>query len=355
MLNPLIIGLITFAVIQAGAVTGWAIRQRLPKHHLTDETKGLVSVSMAVVATVSALVLGLLISNANTSFSALAGEVTTLSAQILRLDQMLRRYGRDTDPARETLRQYAERKTSDLFPDDPADVSLGNPSTYELLQRLEDSLLDLKPANPRDQWWLGQAMTLAAKIGDTRWLLAQQVGQGTPKSVRRSPGLLADLTVRQFWSVRAAQRYISGHPDAMRTSCSRCRWNDPRTGAGVRRTHPYLAATDAPGRRGVGSPINRRRIAVRQLVLRREFCPIHYPPQSVQGPLSEARLNAHPYTPPVELLRADWILPQLRMLRFDLRSTNPVISTPIDHYDNGRGRHNLGFVLKTPQDFGRLC
>src|SRR5262249_20520994 len=270
MLNPLIIGLITFAVIQAGAVTGWAIRQRLPKHHLTDETKGLVSVSMAVVATVSALVLGLLISNANTSFSALAGEVTTLSAQILRLDQMLRRYGRDTDPARETLRQYAERKTSDLFPDDPADVSLGNPSTYELLQRLEDSLLDLKPANPRDQWWLGQAMTLAAKIGDTRWLLAQQVGQGTPKSVRRSPGLLADLTVRQFWSVRAAQRYISGHPDAMHTSCSRCRWNDPRTGAGVRRTHPYLAATDAPGRRGVGSPINRRRIAVRQLVLRRE-------------------------------------------------------------------------------------
>src|SRR5215831_9044245 len=182
MLNPLIIGLITFAVIQAGAVTGWAIRQRLPKHHLTDETKGLVSVSMAVVATVSALVLGLLISNANTSFSALAGEVTTLSAQILRLDQMLRRYGRDTDPARETLRQYAERKTSDLFPDDPADVSLGNPSTYELLQRLEDSLLDLKPANPRDQWWLGQAMTLAAKIGDTRWLLAQQVGQETPKA-----------------------------------------------------------------------------------------------------------------------------------------------------------------------------
>jgi hypothetical protein len=30
--------------------------------------------------------------------------------------------------------------------------------------------------------WLGQAMTLAAKIGDTRWLIAQQVGQGTPKA-----------------------------------------------------------------------------------------------------------------------------------------------------------------------------
>jgi hypothetical protein len=52
------------------------LRQYLPQHHLTDETKSLVSVSMAVVATVSALVLGLLISNANTSFAALGGEVT---------------------------------------------------------------------------------------------------------------------------------------------------------------------------------------------------------------------------------------------------------------------------------------
>src|SRR5215831_4025386 len=100
---------------------------------------------------------------------------------------------------------------------------------------------------------------------------------GNSKSVRRSPGLLADLTVRQFWSVRAAQRYFSGHADTMRTSCSRCRWNDPRTGAGLWRADPYLTATDAPGRRGVGSPINRRRIAVRRLVLRREFCPIHLP------------------------------------------------------------------------------
>jgi hypothetical protein len=59
-----------------------------------------------------------------------------------------------------------------------------------LLQQLEDSLLGLKPANTRDEWWLGQAMTLAGKIGDGRWLLAQQVGQGTPKEF---------LAVLVFW------------------------------------------------------------------------------------------------------------------------------------------------------------
>ena len=89
MTNPLMIGLVAFAVILVGAFAGWKLR--LPKHHLTDDTKNLVSVSMTVVATISALVLGLLISNANSSFIRLGGQVTALSAEILRLDQILRR------------------------------------------------------------------------------------------------------------------------------------------------------------------------------------------------------------------------------------------------------------------------
>jgi hypothetical protein len=91
MQNPLIIGLIVFAVILTGALVGYALRQSLPKRYLCEETKSTVSISMAVVATFSALVLGLLISNASTSFNALGGEVTTLSAQILRLDKLLGR------------------------------------------------------------------------------------------------------------------------------------------------------------------------------------------------------------------------------------------------------------------------
>jgi len=180
-LIPLIISLIVLLVISAGAFAGWAARRRLPERHLTDETKDLVTVSMAVVATLSALVLGLLISNANNSFTAVGGQVTAMSAEILRLDQILDRYGPEAAQARELLRRYAEIKSVDLFPDNPADVRLNDQSAYELLQQLEDAILALKPANARDQWWLGQATTLAGKIGDARWLLAQQVGQGTPK------------------------------------------------------------------------------------------------------------------------------------------------------------------------------
>ena len=209
MQNPLIIGCIVFLILLVGAFAGWTVRQCLTAQRLTDDTKSLVSVSMAVVATVSALVLGLLISNANTSFRTLGGDVTTLSAQILRLDNILRRYGPDTYAARETLRQYAKQKTVDLFPDEGADVRLDNPSTYALLQRLEDSMLELKPSNARDQWWLDQAMTLAGKIGDTRWLLVQQLGQGTPKAFLALLVFWLTLLFASF-GLFAPRNFISG-------------------------------------------------------------------------------------------------------------------------------------------------
>ena len=164
MFSPVVIGLVVFAVVLAGAFAGAMVKRRVPQHHLTEETKGLVSVSMALVATISALVLGLLLSNANSSFNAVQGQVTTLSAEILRLDQLLLRYGPETKLARQKLSEYAERKKDDLFPNNPADVQLGNQSTYELLQEVEELVLAIKP----DNGWLAQATTLASKIGDER-------------------------------------------------------------------------------------------------------------------------------------------------------------------------------------------
>jgi len=126
--NPAIIGLIALALVLGGAYAGAESRDRLPDHLLTDDTNNLVTVSTAVVATVSALVLGLLISNANTAFTRLGGEVTTLSSQLLRLDHVLRRYGPEAEPARTKLLRYAEQKADDLFPDS-GNVRIGNPST----------------------------------------------------------------------------------------------------------------------------------------------------------------------------------------------------------------------------------
>jgi len=91
MPSPPIVGLFVFAVILLGVFAGWAIGRRLPEDHLNTETRSLVSLSMAVVGTLSALVLGLLVSNANTSFSERNREITVLSANILRLESYARK------------------------------------------------------------------------------------------------------------------------------------------------------------------------------------------------------------------------------------------------------------------------
>ena len=136
---------------------------------------------MAVVGTASALVLGLLISSANSSFSIRNTEVTRMSADIIRLDQLLRRYGPEADVARDSLRRYAAIKFDDLFP-----AGLGgkphvdNPATLETLEHVQDSILALNPRDNRQHWLTAQSLQLAADISETRWLLVQQSASSIP-------------------------------------------------------------------------------------------------------------------------------------------------------------------------------
>src|SRR6267378_5881978 len=113
----LVTGLISFAAIFAGALIGLFARRRLPGRHLSSETQSVITVSVAVLGTLSALVLGLMISAANSSFSARSDEVRELSLQAIRMDRNLRRYGPEADDARAKLREWAAAKTQQLFPE----------------------------------------------------------------------------------------------------------------------------------------------------------------------------------------------------------------------------------------------
>src|SRR6266571_1919387 len=113
----LVIGLISFAAIFAGALIGLFARRRLPGHHLSSETQSAITVSVAVLGTLSALVLGLMITAANSSFSVRSEEVRELSLQLIRMDRNLRRYGPEAAGGRTKLREWAIAKTQQLFPE----------------------------------------------------------------------------------------------------------------------------------------------------------------------------------------------------------------------------------------------
>src|SRR5437762_1132307 len=112
-----VIGLISFGAIFGGGLFGLFVRRRLPRHHLSSETQSAVTVSVAVIGTLSALVLGLMITAANSSFTRRSDEVRELSLQVIRTERNLRRYGIEAEDARAKLRAWATVKTQQLFPE----------------------------------------------------------------------------------------------------------------------------------------------------------------------------------------------------------------------------------------------
>jgi hypothetical protein len=62
--NPLVIGLIVFVCVFGGALLGMFLHSALPEHHLSAESKDAIKVGIRLIATMAALVLGLLVATA---------------------------------------------------------------------------------------------------------------------------------------------------------------------------------------------------------------------------------------------------------------------------------------------------
>jgi hypothetical protein len=175
----LIIGLISFAAIFAGALVGLFARKYLPGHHLSNETQSAVTVAVAVLGTLAALVLGLMITAANSSFSARSDEVRELSLQTIRMDRNLRRYGPETAEARAAVRMWAAAKLQQLFPDK------GKPPVYPettiiMLENVQDAVIALTPQNERQKYLRTLCLTLSSTMIQARWKLEQRVGHSIP-------------------------------------------------------------------------------------------------------------------------------------------------------------------------------
>ncbi len=173
------IGPISFVAIFGDALFGVFAARVLPEHHLTGETRTAVSVSVAVVGTLSALVIGLMISTASSSFTARSHDVTEISVDLIRMKRLLQRYGSESDDVRTKLSAYTTAKMQELFPTtgESAETDEG---TIGMLEAIQDAILSLSPTDERHHWLRLQALTLSGDLSQARWLLAQQARQNIP-------------------------------------------------------------------------------------------------------------------------------------------------------------------------------
>src|SRR4029077_19934805 len=99
------IGWIGFALVVGSAVLAMFVHRLLPEEHLSSDSKDVVKLGIALIATMSALVLSLLVASAKTAFDTRSNQLVEGSADMIMLDRALARYGPDTKEARSLLQR----------------------------------------------------------------------------------------------------------------------------------------------------------------------------------------------------------------------------------------------------------
>jgi hypothetical protein len=172
-MSSLEISSITFGCVFGGALLGLAIRRLLPKDHLSGDTKDAVKVGMGLVATMAALVLGLLVASAKSSYDQQRNEMTEMSSKIVLLDRVLAHYGPETKEERNLLRNAATRILDQTWPkDNVGDSQLEPPAAGG--EVLYDKLQALTPKDETQRSLKAQALAIGMGIGQTRWLMYDQ-------------------------------------------------------------------------------------------------------------------------------------------------------------------------------------
>jgi|SRR5215831_5880611 len=184
-------GLISAGIIVVGSLFGIWLQRVLPKHYLDKETQDVVRLSAGMIATLTALVLGLLVSSAKNSFDAVNSAVVQSSAKIIILDRVLADYGPETKPAREQLRRSVVDGIDMIWSRNrtgvSAAISLERANAMELLTQ---TLRDLPPGGEAQRQILTQARQIVGELIHTRLLLIEQLHSELP---------LPLLVILVFW------------------------------------------------------------------------------------------------------------------------------------------------------------
>ncbi len=175
-MSALTIGVIVFVVVFAGALVGMLLGKVLPKERLSDETKDVIKVAMAMIATLAALVLGLLTASAKSSLDDKEDRVRTWAAEVIVLDRTLAAYGPEAQDARTLMKQVLEARVAQLWPGtglSPSTLRTG--ASIEVVQR---NILALQPQTDAQRWLKDTALKITQSMMEARWAGVQKLGRG---------------------------------------------------------------------------------------------------------------------------------------------------------------------------------
>jgi hypothetical protein len=189
LMDPLVIALLTFACSFGAALVGLMLHVKLPDHHLDGDSKDTVKLVMGLIATMAALVLGLLIASAQNSYNTRSGNVQKLSADVAQLDHLLAIYGPDANNARVLLKEGVSTVLERAWSPQGAEhrYSLEMRTSAD---RFFDALQNLVPGTEAQRIVQAQALQLLTTAGQTRSLILEQTSSSVSWPF---------LTILVFW------------------------------------------------------------------------------------------------------------------------------------------------------------
>jgi hypothetical protein len=154
-------------------MAGMHLRTVLPEHHLDAESKDTVKLGAGLVATMTALLLGLMIASVKTSFDSLDTALKQTAAQILALDRALARYGPETSEIRQALQQTLQARVESIWSRDSGKSDMDAMVSGAVFQPegLAQAIRALPPHDDLQRSLQSRALDLSEAILQARWLV----------------------------------------------------------------------------------------------------------------------------------------------------------------------------------------
>jgi hypothetical protein len=172
---------LVFVCLVAAVLLGQAASRRLPHHHLTPDTRDTVKLSLGLVATMSALLLGLLVSSAKGTYDRQGEQVNELAAKVATLDRVLALYGPESAVARQELRGVVENAIVRAWPENGAGSS-DLRADFRSGDAIYNAVQQLVPIGPMQSDLKNRAANLTLDLAEARALLVSRAltGVSTP-------------------------------------------------------------------------------------------------------------------------------------------------------------------------------
>jgi hypothetical protein len=180
-MSSIAIATITAGCTFGGSLIGMWFHSRLPSHHLDAASQEVVKLGSGMLATITALVLGLLVSSAKTTFDTINDGIKQVSAKTILLDRTLAQYGPEATNVREQLMRSAAAGVEAATRREK--VGEAGRTTSQLTNRVEavqSRLRELTPKTEVQRQLFAEANQIASDLSQARWLLMEEAQSELP-------------------------------------------------------------------------------------------------------------------------------------------------------------------------------